>query len=344
MDLTQSLGIETEVWPGAPRPAFRVVEGLARDGAFARTVTLFEHTGTHIDVPAHFVSGGATVDQLAADRLVRPLAVIDVVARCASDPDYAVTPADLERDVATCGPIEPGSIVAAWTGWDSRIAEASYLPDPPRFPGFSADAADWLIRECAIEGLAIDSPGIDPGRDTGFTIHSTTSLPRGVWHVEGLVNLGRVPPRGATVVVGAIPLVGGSGAPARVFALVPYEEVLVAHRSAYRITTFVPPDHVDVVLESVESLTPLIFGPYDRSAWWAVGTEQFRPLPDARPTVGQVGETERVPTVRLEFVIPRDPELLGRVVNQGVLPSHPWEEPAVFIDECLTTATRMAAG
>jgi hypothetical protein len=114
-------------------------------------------------------------------------------------------------------------------------------------------------------------------------------------------------------------------------------------RPAYRITTFVPPEWVSAVLEAVERVTPLTFGPYDRSAWWsAVGTEQFRPMQDADPTVGRAGETERVPAVRLEFAIPRDPDLLRRVVADGVLPSHPWQEPAVFIDECLVTATRMA--
>jgi hypothetical protein len=114
------------------------------------------------------------------------------------------------------------------------------------------------------------------------------------------------------------------------------------YRPAYRITTFVPPDRVHAVLDAVTRVTPLIFGPYERSAWWsAVGTEQFRPLPDANPTVGRVGETERVPAIRLEFALPRDPDLLRRVVAEGVLPSHPWEEPAVFIDECLVTATRM---
>jgi len=115
------------------------------------------------------------------------------------------------------------------------------------------------------------------------------------------------------------------------------------YRSAYRITTFVPPAHVDSVLEAVERQAPLIFGPYDRSAWWSgVGTEQFRPLADASPTVGRAGETERVATVRLEFAIPRDAGLLERVVEDGLRPSHPWQEPAVFIDECLVSATRMA--
>lgn len=114
-------------------------------------------------------------------------------------------------------------------------------------------------------------------------------------------------------------------------------------RPVYRVTTFVPPNHVDAVLAGVEREVPLVFGPYDRSAWWsAVGIEQFRPLPGATPTVGTPGKVERVPSVRLEFAIPRQAELLQRVLTRGILANHPWQEPAVFIDEALVTATALA--
>lgn len=111
----------------------------------------------------------------------------------------------------------------------------------------------------------------------------------------------------------------------------------------YRVTTFVPPESLDALLEGIEAQVPLRFGPYDRSAWWSVpGVEQFRPLPGATPTVGTVGSTERVPTVRLEFAIPRDPDLLDRVLTRGLVPSHPWQEPAVFVDESLASASHLA--
>lgn len=221
VDLTQRLSSSTAVWPGAPPPSFEPVESLERDGAFSRAVTLFEHAGTHIDAPAHFVAAGVTADALSADRLVRPFAVIDVERNCRDDPDYGVTVADVEGDVERRGPIVPGSIVAARTGWDRLIGSEPYLGDPPRFPGFTADAAERLVTDYGVEALAIDTPGIDPGRDSAFTVHATTTLPRGVWHVEGLVHLDRVPARGALIVVGALPIAGASGAPARVFALVP---------------------------------------------------------------------------------------------------------------------------
>lgn len=117
----------------------------------------------------------------------------------------------------------------------------------------------------------------------------------------------------------------------------------MVRRKVYRVTTFVPPDRVDALLDGIVREVPLEYGRYDRSAWWsAVGTEQFRPLPGAQPTVGEVGRVERVPTVRIEFVIPRDPELLDRCLTRGVIPNHPWQEPAIFIDESEVTVAHPA--
>ena len=110
-------------------------------------------------------------------------------------------------------------------------------------------------------------------------------------------------------------------------------------QDAYRITTFVPPEHLDAVLEAVITRAPLTYGPYDKSAWWSsVGTEQFEPKAGANPTVGEIGKTERVPTIRLEFTIPRDAELLARVL-EALLRAHPWQEPAVFIDPTTITVS-----
>ncbi|HET7176727.1 MAG TPA: hypothetical protein VFK21_12060 [Gammaproteobacteria bacterium] len=105
-------------------------------------------------------------------------------------------------------------------------------------------------------------------------------------------------------------------------------------RKVYRITTFVPPEHLEALLEGIASEVPLRYGRYDRAAWWsAVGVEQFRPLPGAKPTAGTIGTIERVPTVRVEFAIPRDPAQLERLITKGLRSHHPWQEPAVFVDE-----------
>jgi kynurenine formamidase len=114
-----------------------------------------------------------------------------------------------------------GSAVLVHTGWDR------YLDDPVRygaleptaFPGIGADAARLLVAR-GVVGIGIDTLGVDPGGSLRFAAHRIT-LPAGLWHVEGLTGLERVPLRGAWLVVGALPIVAGSGAPARVFAVIP---------------------------------------------------------------------------------------------------------------------------
>jgi hypothetical protein len=112
-------------------------------------------------------------------------------------------------------------------------------------------------------------------------------------------------------------------------------------RPVYRVTTFVPPEHLEALLAGITRAVPLRHGDYDSVAWWwAAGTEQFRPLPGSNPTHGRVGQTERVATVRLELSIPREPELLAKLLDEGLVPHHPWEEPAVFVDEAFAPAAR----
>jgi kynurenine formamidase len=71
-----------------------------------------------------------------------------------------------------------------------------------------------------VAGVGIDTHGIDGGLDTRYSA-SSTLLERPRIALENLANLGRMPPRGALVFIGALPIVGGSGAPAHVLALVP---------------------------------------------------------------------------------------------------------------------------
>ena|SRR5690349_18730044 len=107
----------------------------------------------------------------------------------------------------------------------------------------------------------------------------------------------------------------------------------------YRISIYIPPDSLEDVIAAAEQETPLRLGPYEAVAHWsAAGTERFRPLLAADPTVGEPGVETRVPTILLELAVPRDAGLLRRVLDRLVA-VHPWEEPAIFVDECTTTAS-----
>ena len=223
VDLTQPLDADTVLWPGPRRFAAETVSELHRDGSYARAIATPEHAGTHLDAPAHFAADGLRADQLPPERLVVPCAVLDVSAACEADPDHAVEAAEIEQLERRDGPIEPGSAALLRTGWDRFQRDAErYLGGSTRdelhFPGLAPSGAALLL-DRGVVGIGIDTLGIDPGAASDFPVHHTT-LPAGLWHLEGLVNLGALPPRGALLFVGALRLSEGSGAPARVLALV----------------------------------------------------------------------------------------------------------------------------
>lgn len=71
-------------------------------------------------------------------------------------------------------------------------------------------------------------------------------------------------------------------------------------------------------------------GDYDHASFTVAGEGRFRPLPGSDPTIGSVGEAERVDEVRIEVVFPR-----GRRAHvvRAMLAAHPYEEPAYDVLE-----------
>lgn len=113
-------------------------------------------------------------------------------------------------------------------------------------------------------------------------------------------------------------------------------------KTVYRVTTFVPPEHLEALLKGITSVVPLAYGRYDHVALWsAPGIEQFRPQEGSNPTLGQTDTVERGTSIKLEFAIPRDDELLHRLLTDGIIKSHPWEEPVIYVDECQTTRVQV---
>lgn len=221
VDLTQVLGPDTVLWPGGAFATESLAEHAA-DGYYSRAFTSPEHAGTHLDAPAHFVADGARVEEIPAERLVVPCVLVDVAADCGDDPGHQVDADDLLADEERHGMLPRGGAVLVRTGWDRFTGDAGrYLGGAEAgdldFPGLTPAAAELIVERGCV-GLGIDTLGVDPGSSSTFAVHHIT-LPAGLWHLEGLVNLGALPARGATLFVGALKLADGSGTPARVLAL-----------------------------------------------------------------------------------------------------------------------------
>ena len=215
----ESLPLFADIFPRPTRDTFVTVPN---DGFYGQVWRFWEHTGTHLDVPAHFIQNGRTTPELTLDELMSPLAVIDISRRAASNPDTVVTVSDLRAYERGHGRIKRGSVVAMNSGWDARAgSEAAYrnadAAGVSHFPGFSGDAVEWLIEEREIAGIGVDTLSLDPGNATAFVAHLTL-LGANRFGIENLANLGRIPAKGTTAFVGVIPWEEGSGGPARVIA------------------------------------------------------------------------------------------------------------------------------
>lgn len=182
-----------------------------------------EHTGTHIDAPLHFSADGKSVAELAVEDLIAPLVVVDIRAKAAENPDAQVTPDDLKAWIAANGELPEGAVVAMLSGWGDNVATDKFrnVGDDGKtlhFPGFHVEAVKQLL-ETSTRAIAVDTLSLDHGPSPDFIVHNTW-LPAGRYGIEGVANLDRLPAKGATIIVGAPKVRGGTGGPARVFALV----------------------------------------------------------------------------------------------------------------------------
>ncbi|MGE0815099.1 MAG: cyclase family protein [Vicinamibacterales bacterium] len=239
VDLTQPLGPDSPVIDLPPifaaSPGMSV-ETISRydergPGWYWNTLTFGEHTGTHFDAPVHWVTGkdlpDNTTDTIPAARFVGPAAVIDVTADVAADPDFLLTPERIQAWEGEHGRIPAGAWVLLRTGWSRRTGKDAFInadATGPHSPGFHASASRFLAVERDVAGVGVETIGTDAGQAGGFDPpfpNHTIMHGAGKFGLASLCNLDRLPPTGAIVIAAPLKIVGGSGSPLRVLALVP---------------------------------------------------------------------------------------------------------------------------
>ncbi len=226
VDLTHPIAPGIPVWPGDPEVRLERIAGIESDGWLLNALTIGEHSGTHIGTSAHFRGDGISVDRLPPASLVRAAVAIDARGWMLEGNEFRLDTSHIEEWEAGNGMIPEGAVVLLNTGWSRK------WPDPIRYmgtphapsatessPGFGLESAIFLAEQRGVAALGIDTHGIDAGTDTELSVN-------GFWlrgerfHLENLTNLELLPPTGITLFIGPLAVTGGSGAPARVLALV----------------------------------------------------------------------------------------------------------------------------
>ena len=237
VDLTAPLSPATPVIqlppPFANTKHFTLLEISRYDdrgpGWYWNDISTGEHVGTHFDAPVHWVTGRDRIDvaQVPARHLVAPAVMIDKSRECASDPDFLLTVDHVEMWVKAHGPLPDGGWLLYRTGWDSRANDAGRFLNAnetgPHTPGIAPECARWLAESTGILGIGVETVGTDAGAAHSFVppfpCHAFM-LGAGKYGLTQLANLSRLPTTGAVVIAGPLPIVSGSGSPARVLALI----------------------------------------------------------------------------------------------------------------------------
>lgn len=234
LDMTFAFDANTIYWPTAEPFTLEKLDWGVLEGGWwyaSNNYGASEHGGTHVDAPIHFAENGKTIDQIPLNEWIGPAVKIDLVSKCLNNRDYLLTVEDIKRWETKHGMIPDNAWVLMYTGIDTK-----YYPDKEKvlgttktgkdafpelsFPGFSVQSAEFLISKRNIKGIGLDTPSIDYGKSKDFKVHRICFAANKL-AIENIANLDKLPAHGA--VLYAIPMLikDGTGAPARVFAVLP---------------------------------------------------------------------------------------------------------------------------
>ncbi len=234
VDLTHAFAPGIPHWPGFPDEkrttiySYEKQPGTMGSGFFAETFTHVGQWGTHVDPPAHFAKGLRTVDQIELREMILPLVVIDVHTDVEKNPDYTLTLERVKKWEADHGAIPAGAFVALRTDWSKRWPDAAAMENKGKdgiahYPGWGLEALRYLYEQRKITASGHETTDTDPGSATSKDDYALETYVLGTNHyqIELLTNLDQLPEAGAIVIVSFPKPKGGSGFPARVFAIAP---------------------------------------------------------------------------------------------------------------------------
>ena len=211
IDLTLTVSNKIPTFPGSPQPNFIPWENIKEDGYNLELLFLSSHTGTHMDAPYHFLEKGAKIHEISLKKLVSETVLIQSRKKS----NESITKTDIQKFEKKHGKIEGFSSVIFYTGWQRNLQKKYYFT---KNPGLSVSAAKYLASK-KIGLVGIDSPSVDFGTDSKFSVHRIFAK-KGMLIVENLANLEKIKSSKFHLVVLPLKLKNATGSPVRAIAFV----------------------------------------------------------------------------------------------------------------------------
>lgn len=177
VDLTHYIGEDMPMYPGTEPPQINKACHIEEDGFAERKITLFSHTGTHIDGPSHVFPGGKSLDVLPVEYFYGRAVVLDFTGNQTG----IIGPAELEPYRHE---VENSQFVLLCTGWSRYWGLPQYFC---AFPALSQEGAEWLC-QFDLKGVGIDAISVDRVGNWALPAHKAL-LGRQILIIENLTNL-----------------------------------------------------------------------------------------------------------------------------------------------------------
>lgn len=226
VDLSHNISPNTPHWVGFP--ALKVENMLEIDKSLfcAHIYTTVGQYGTHIDAPSHMVEGGRTLDQITIQEMIMPLCVINCSEAVAQNADYILTVEDIIAFETKYTRIPEGAFVVFQSNWSKRKPETFDNLDESgnrHFPGWSFEALQFLIENRNVRGIGHETSDTEAPITSSQTNYAVEKylLEMDRIQIELLNHVEQLPPFGAIIFCTFPKVLGGSGFPARCFALCP---------------------------------------------------------------------------------------------------------------------------
>ena len=180
IDLTHVIREGMPVYPGTEPPVFEPAGTYERDGYKETRISMFTHTGTHIDPPSHIFPNGTTLDAFPPEQFIGKALVIDCTDLNDGDP---ITMSCLSR---YGDKVQKADFLLFYLGWDARWGTDAFFGDYPCID----DAVLDFILDGDYKGIGFDVIGLDPIDDANLPRHKKLFASKDIVNIENLCNLG----------------------------------------------------------------------------------------------------------------------------------------------------------
>ncbi len=208
IDLSHLIYEEMSVYPGTDQPKIVPQFNFEKRGFRESKLSMFSHTGTHIDPPAHMLKDGAYLDNLDVNSFVGKATVLDFSKESIKNIELEMLMIFEER-------INQVEFLIIRTGWDRFWGKDEYFKG---FPALSRDAAVWLAN-LNLKGVGIDAISIDAMDTEDFIVHNTL-MNGGSIIIENLTNLEAIEEKFFILSVLPIKYKEADGSPVRAVAMI----------------------------------------------------------------------------------------------------------------------------